>query len=272
MSSHFGATLRLLRHESGLSLRDLARRLGVSGAYLSRVETGLDPTPTPARIDALARELGVPSAILIDIAHRISPVLVEYVDEVPEAGAFLLEVANRRLSADQIAELRAFVKDRFGDPTPRVEALPTLADVLTPECVILGLSGATMDDVLDLAASRIAAANRPFAAPTIADALKQHERQVSSAIGGSVAVCSVALSGLAPTAALITLAEPLDLPTPDNEPIRVVVAIAGSGGRERLLRLAHVARLAGRGLADQVAAMDTASRVLARVALLESWC
>jgi transcriptional regulator with XRE-family HTH domain len=41
----FGATLRLLRLGSGLSLRDLARRLGVSSTYLSRVENGLDPVP-----------------------------------------------------------------------------------------------------------------------------------------------------------------------------------------------------------------------------------
>ena len=32
---HFGATLRLLRMESGISLRALAQRVGVSGAYLS---------------------------------------------------------------------------------------------------------------------------------------------------------------------------------------------------------------------------------------------
>lgn len=45
---HLGATLRLLRTDAGLSLRDLARRIGVSSAYLSRVENGVDAPPRPS--------------------------------------------------------------------------------------------------------------------------------------------------------------------------------------------------------------------------------
>ena len=44
---NLGATLRLLRVEAGLSLRELAARVGVSTAYLSRVENGHDAAPTP---------------------------------------------------------------------------------------------------------------------------------------------------------------------------------------------------------------------------------
>ena len=62
--SSLGGTLRRLRLESGISLRDLARRLGVSSAYLSRVEHGLDAVPTPERLEAMAEELGVPAAML----------------------------------------------------------------------------------------------------------------------------------------------------------------------------------------------------------------
>src|SRR5512145_1351730 len=100
---HFGATLRLLRLESGLSLRDLARRLDVSGAYLSRVENGLDAVPTPSRLDAMARELGVPAPVLLSLAHRISPLVVDYVEQVPAAGRVLLEIAHRRLDERQLA-------------------------------------------------------------------------------------------------------------------------------------------------------------------------
>lgn len=48
--AQFGAALRLLRVEAGLSLRALAQRIGVSSAYLSRVEHGHDAIPTPDRL------------------------------------------------------------------------------------------------------------------------------------------------------------------------------------------------------------------------------
>ena len=92
---HLGATLRLLRLESGLGLRDLARRLSVSGAYLSRVERGVDATPTSARLEAMARELGIPAPLLHGLAHRVSPLVGDYVEQVPEAGALFLEIAHR---------------------------------------------------------------------------------------------------------------------------------------------------------------------------------
>src|SRR3712207_1940181 len=88
---HLGATLRLLRVDAGLSLRDLARRIGVSSAYLSRVENGLDAVPTPERLAAIARELDVPSTLLMDVAHRVSPFVASYLEQVPGAGRLFLE-------------------------------------------------------------------------------------------------------------------------------------------------------------------------------------
>src|SRR5688572_273470 len=110
---HFGATLRLLRLESGLGLRDLARRLNVSGAYLSRVENGLDSIPTSARVEAIAGALQIPAPLLLELAHRVSPLVVDYVDAVPQAGSLLLEIADRRLSAAELSELRDFLNERF---------------------------------------------------------------------------------------------------------------------------------------------------------------
>jgi PTS system nitrogen regulatory IIA component len=270
-TTHFGATLRLLRVESGLSLRDLARRLGVSGAYLSRVENGLDATPTPARLEAMARELDIPATLLMDLAHRMSPLVVDYVQQVPEAGTLFLEIAHRRLDATQIAELAAVLEERF----PRAKTasrvvLPRLSDIISPDRIILHLACSDIEDVLDVAAGRLADPSVENATLTIALELKKRESEASSAIGGGVAVPRAYVAGAAPAAALITLATPLPYDTPDGEPLRLVIVLLGAGGSDRLIRLVQIARLAARGLAERLAPMDSAAQILSRLELLEA--
>src|SRR6185503_8511135 len=98
---HFGATLRLLRVDAGISLRGLAERIGVSSAYLSRVENGHDAPPTPDRLVALAKELGVAPASLVGLTDRPSPTVSEYVARVPAASALFFEIARRDLTTAQ---------------------------------------------------------------------------------------------------------------------------------------------------------------------------
>jgi PTS system nitrogen regulatory IIA component len=269
---HFGATLRLLRLESGLSLRDLARRLGVSGAYLSRVENGVDAAPTPARLEAMARELGVPATVLMDLAHRVSPLVVDYVERVPEAGTLFLEIAHRGLDAGQIAELRDVLNERFPLSAAVAGAsVPAVSELLTADRVVLQLTCSGMEDVLDVAAGRLAAACPPHTIPAIADALRKREHQASSAIGSGVAVPGAYLAGAIPAAALVTLARPLQYDTPDGEPLRLVIILTGPrNDGNRLLRVAHIARMAARGLADRLAPMNSPAQALSRLALLEA--
>ncbi len=266
---HFGATLRLLRLDSGLSLRDLARRLDVSSAYLSRVENGLDAAPTPARLEALARELELPPTVLMELAHRVSPLVVDYVEETPDAGALFLEIAHRRLDAEQLAQVRAFVNTRFPARRAAVEPEPArLAELLAPERVVLRLSCAALDDVLDMAAGRLTTGG-PAELASLRASLRAREGEVSSAIGGGVAV-PVIYAGASSRAALVTLDRPLRVETPDGKPLRLVVVLAGprdSASRRRVL--AQVARLAARGLADELARTDSPAAALRRLAALE---
>lgn len=270
---HFGATLRLLRIDSGLSLRDLARRLSVSGAYLSRVENGLDSVPTPARLEAIARELDIPAPLLMALAHRVSPLVVDYIRQVPDAGALFLEIAHRRLDERQLAEVRAFLDDRF----PAVGVAPAapakgIAELLAPERIILQFVCSGIDDVLDVAAGRLAAVVGQSAsvASVVGAPLKKRERELSSAIGSGVAVPCAYVAGAEPVAVLVTLAEALPYDTPDGLPLRAVLVLAGPRhSPARRLQLAHVARLAARGLADHLATLDSAADVLSWLALME---
>ena len=55
----FGARVRLIRTEQGLSLQDFARRLGVSSAYVSALEHGRRGRPTFALVQGVIHALGV---------------------------------------------------------------------------------------------------------------------------------------------------------------------------------------------------------------------
>jgi len=262
---HFGATLRLLRLDSGLSLRDLARRLSVSGTYLSRVENGLDAIPTPTRLQAIARELDIPSGLLLGLAHRVSPLVVDYVQEVPAAGALFLEIAHRWLSAHELEEVRAFVDERFPSQAGFVSRkAPGVSDILAPDRIVVDLTCPGIDDVFDVAAGRLAAAlGRPGA--HFAALLKAREREVSSAIGGGVAVPCVMLENADPAlAVVVTLASALPLETPDGLPLRTVIVLgAPRSSPDRRLRLIQLARMTAQGLSAQLAEADSPRAVLA---------
>lgn len=268
---HFGATLRLLRLDSGLSLRDLARRLGVSSTYLSRVENGLDSIPTPERLEAVARELGMPATVLMDLAHRVSPLVVDYVERVPEAGSLFLEIAHRGLDAGQIGALRALVDERFPPGRAQARAPHTaLSDLLTTDRIVLQLRCSGMDDILDVAVGRFASTPLTCDPSVIAQALRTREADVPSAIGGGVAVPCAYVPGAPAAAALVTLARPMRYDTPDGKPLRLVIVLLGSTqAGDRLLHLADIARMSARGLVEQLTRMSSPGEVLARLALFE---
>ncbi|HEX8537147.1 MAG TPA: helix-turn-helix domain-containing protein [Cystobacter sp.] len=269
---HPGATLRLLRVDAGLSLRDLARRIGVSSAYLSRVENGVDAVPTPERLAAIARELDVPPTLLMDVAHRQSPFVANYLEEVPGASALLVDVARRRLTSEQLLRVRAFLDAEFPAPAPWPHTpAPALGPVLTPGRMVLRLTCSALEDALDVAAGRLAADLPGVSASHLVAELRRREAESSNAVGNGVAVPHAFVENTPPLAALVTLAQPLPEETPDGVPLRLlVVLVDGEQRTHRLMRLAHVARLASHGLAERLSDAEQPSQVQTRLAELES--
>ena len=251
---HLGATIRLLRVDAGLSLRDLARRIGVSSAYLSRVEHGLDAVPTPERLTAIARELDVPPTLLMDVSHRVNPFVASYLEQVPGAGGLFLDIARRRLTSAQLARVREFLDAEFPvRGAPRDEPTPTLAPLLAADRIILKLSCTSVEDARDMAVGRLCAAHPGLKARPLIEVLARREAEASCAVGNGVAVPHAAITGVPELAALVTLAKPLRHETPDGQPLRLLILMVGSDrGRAWLTRLAHVARLSSHGLATHL--------------------
>lgn len=235
---HFGATLRLLRVGAGVGLRSLAGEIGVSGAYLSRVEHGHDPPPTSDRLVEIAAVLGVPPETLLDLAERLDPVVSTWAADEPAAGRLVRELARRRLGPAQLARVLAFVEAEF--PLDRNDG-PQIGELLPSSSILLGVRVGTVDDLLELAALRVA----PADPSPVAHALRSREKTSCTAVGQGLLVPNCVEPVGRPAAVLATLASPLDVPTPDGRPLRAMLALVGIGsGPEALRTLAAAAALA----------------------------
>jgi transcriptional regulator with XRE-family HTH domain len=74
----FGKKLRALRTAKGMTLRTLAKAIGVSFTYLSKIENGkVEYTPAPDTIRALAKALDVDALELLQLADKVPPELEE---------------------------------------------------------------------------------------------------------------------------------------------------------------------------------------------------
>jgi PTS system nitrogen regulatory IIA component len=249
----FGATLRLLRTESGLSLRELSERVGVSNTYLSRVENGHDAPPTPDRLADIARALGLPPSSLIELAHRAGSYGARYFDRVPAARDLLGEILRRDLRPTDLARIKAFIEKEFPLGTSAPSA-GDARDLFSPERVILDLACTDVDDVIDVAAMRLAGQSK--AAHAVGNAIRLRERECGAAIGKGVAIPHAVLPGVTPRACVVTLKRGLDLATPDGVPVRIFVVHVHPGGPRHLTLLVQLAKLAD----DEIVSLLTTQR------------
>jgi len=93
--------LRDARKRSGLSLREVERRTGVSNGYLSLIESGQVRQPSPKHLAALAEAFGVSYSLLMELAGHVAPTTA-----LPDAGELPDEFGD--LSAVEREQVRAF--------------------------------------------------------------------------------------------------------------------------------------------------------------------
>ena len=102
--TQLGRTIRDARVDNRLSLRELAKRLGISPTHLSDVENDRR-VPSEALLKALAGNLGLDFDQLMVMIGRVYSVTEEYVRQVPEAVSLFRKVSERRLTADELKAL-----------------------------------------------------------------------------------------------------------------------------------------------------------------------
>lgn len=102
---NFGETLRDLRVAQDLGLRETAVKVGISPAYLSRIERGKERPPRPETIKELARTLAADPDVLFRLSSSTDPEVVDYLHEQPLVMNFLRFIKETHFTSADIEEL-----------------------------------------------------------------------------------------------------------------------------------------------------------------------
>jgi transcriptional regulator with XRE-family HTH domain len=122
----FGARLRALRAERGMTLKALASRLEVSAAYLSALEHGKRGAPGSGLVHQVCDVFGLiwdQAEELAQLARLSHPrVVVDTAGMTPEQTALANRIAHsiRRLTPETIASLHALLETTTPQPKPRL--------------------------------------------------------------------------------------------------------------------------------------------------------
>jgi transcriptional regulator with XRE-family HTH domain len=100
----FGSFTRRQREAREISLREMAKLIGVSPTYLSKVERDRIPPPTEAKVKALARIIECNADELLARAGRLSSDLLDIIKGHPVELAALLRT-TKGLAAKDVARL-----------------------------------------------------------------------------------------------------------------------------------------------------------------------
>ena len=101
----FGEVLRDLRVAQDLGLRETAIIVGISPAYLSRIERSKEKPPSAEIIKSLAKALAADPDVLFRLSSSTDPELAELINEQPELSQLLRTVKALKLSTKEIERL-----------------------------------------------------------------------------------------------------------------------------------------------------------------------
>jgi transcriptional regulator with XRE-family HTH domain len=105
MTESFGNTLRRLRLEAGVGLRELARLIDKSAGYMSDVEQDNVPPPSEEIILRISGALQADRNELLKAARKVDPELSRYVAEESRAADFLRMAKQKCFDNDDWTKL-----------------------------------------------------------------------------------------------------------------------------------------------------------------------
>jgi len=107
----FGDTLRELRVAQKLGLREMAGIVGISPAYLSRIERGKESPPSAEVIKTMARVLAVDPDILFRLSSSTDPDIEDFLRSQPEAMKLLRFLHESKLTGSDIQRLQVLAEE-----------------------------------------------------------------------------------------------------------------------------------------------------------------
>jgi len=251
----FGPTIRLLRQAKGISLRELARQLGVSPAFLSQIEAGRQHKIPRARIVQVAEMLGVEEGYLLSTARQMHPELLKFMSETPEAAEFMIAAMRGGLEAQDFTQLREIIADKKrrvsvlkAGPAPKKKAGTSegLEAFLDVSMCQTGMQVQNKERLLQRLAKDASQKVREVSAEDVLRYLERREEQAPTSIGGGVGIPHAFMPGVdKPVVAAYTLQRPIPFGPTEADKVRTVFFLLGRQGQtdHHLPILARIARL-----------------------------
>lgn len=109
----FGEEVKHLRLEKNLGVRELAKMIPISPAYLIDIEKN-NRVPSPDKIERIAKALNCDPYKLLKLAQKISTEAQEILKEEPAIGVFL-----RKAKESGITDWEALFKKIIEDETKK---------------------------------------------------------------------------------------------------------------------------------------------------------
>jgi len=100
----FGAFIRRQRMAKEIGLREMARKIGVSPTYLSKIERDEFAPPIEEKVRAIAKIIGCDADDLLARAGRVSADIADIIKQQPVELTALLRT-TKGLKAEDIAHL-----------------------------------------------------------------------------------------------------------------------------------------------------------------------
>src|SRR5262249_42901222 len=91
----FGALVRRQREAKEIGLREMAKKIGVSPTYLSKIERGGFDPPAEDKVRKIAEIIGRDADELLALAGKVASDLTEIIRQRPREMADLLRTAKR---------------------------------------------------------------------------------------------------------------------------------------------------------------------------------
>jgi transcriptional regulator with XRE-family HTH domain len=101
----FGETVRELRTAQELGLRETAVQVGISPAYLSRIERNIESPPSPEIIKRIAKLLAADPDILFRLSSSSDPELESFIHKSEQTMKLLRLFYNKSFEEELISKI-----------------------------------------------------------------------------------------------------------------------------------------------------------------------
>lgn len=108
---NFGETIRDLRVAQDFGLRETASKVGISPAYLSRIERGKERPPRPEIVKNLARVLAADPDVLFRLSSSTDPDIVDFLHEQPDVMNLLRFIKDSEFTNSELESLFTTAKE-----------------------------------------------------------------------------------------------------------------------------------------------------------------